>query len=90
LSGVTIANLNPAVGIELGITSGGEEAVVVTNIAGRSSASRFVSVGDIILELNGKEIEDVGDIEKALKRANGQGYSLVINSNGRIQQISVR
>lgn len=90
LNGVTVANLNPAVEIELGITNSGEEAVVVLKVPRRSYAARFVSPGDLILELNGKEVEDVDDIQRALKRSSGQSYSLVINSNGRIQQIRVR
>ena len=91
LNGATLANLNPAVAVELGITNyDTEEAVVVLDAPRGSQASRILNAGDIILELNGREIEDVGDIEKALKRGNGQGLSLTINSNGRIQQIRLR
>jgi len=90
LNGATLANLNPAVAVELGITDYEDEAVVVLNAPRGTQSSRILSVGDIILELNDKDIEDVGDIEKALKRANGQGLSMVINSNGRIQQIRLR
>lgn len=90
LNGATVANLNPAVAVELGILGDIEEAVIVLSVPRRSYAARVVNEGDIILEINGDKIEDVGDIEKSLKRASGQGYTMTINSNGRIRQIRMR
>ncbi len=90
LNGVNVANLNPAVAVELGILGEAEKAVVVLNLPRRSYAARFLNVGDMILELNGRKIRDVGDLKTALRRSTGQGFSLTINSNGRIRQIRLR
>lgn len=90
LSGATVANLNPAISVELGVVDDAEEAVVILKAPRGSQASRFVSDGDLILSLNGQDIKNVDDIEKALKTQGNQGWSLVVNSNGRVRQIRVR
>ena len=94
LNGATVANLNPALENELDIQSEEKEAVVILEAPRGSYASRVVTKGDIILEVNGKKIEDVDDIKKSLSRTNGntgaQGWSLIINSGGQVKQISVR
>jgi len=90
LNGATIANLNPAIAVQLGIIYNEEEAVIVTDVPRGTQASRILNVGDLILEINGNKIQRVSDIEKALKRESAQGISLVINSNGRIQNIRLR
>ena len=71
LNGITVANLNPAVAVELGIAVSEQEAVIVTKAPRGAQGARFTNEGDLILEVNGKEIEDVKDIDRALKRANG-------------------
>ncbi|MFK7838742.1 MAG: Do family serine endopeptidase [Bdellovibrionales bacterium] len=90
LNGATIANLNPAVAVEFGIASEDIQAVIVKSAPPGTTASRVVGAGDLILEINGKEIEDVKDVQRALKRDNTRGISLTINSGGRIKQINVR
>lgn len=87
LQGAIIANLNPAVAIELGITEA-ETGVVVMDIERGGYARRVVSAGDILLEINGVAIKQVSDVEKGLKAA--QGLSLVVNSNGRVRRVVVR
>ena len=56
----------------------------------RSYAARVLSVGDIIMEINNIKIQDVKDVERALKNANGGALLLVINSGGRIQRMMLR
>ena len=90
LNGITVANLNPAVAVELGIASTEEEAVIVMKAPRGSQGARFVKEADLILEINGKEIENVKDIDRALKRANGTIFALTLNRNGSIQQINLR
>lgn len=88
LNGATIANINPAVSAELNLSVQHSEGVVILSVPRGSSASRFVSPGDLLLEINGREIEDVKDVQKALKK--GPGLALVINSRGNVRKIVVR
>lgn len=87
LNGATIANLNPAVALELGVEDKALGVVVVSAPRG-TYASRVVAPGDILLEINGKDIKSVADVEKAA--ASGRGISLVKNTQGRIQRVVVR
>ncbi len=91
LNGAVIANINPAVIVELGLeTMNEEEGVVVLKAPRGTYAGRFLSKGDILVEINDREIEDVKDVEKALKKASGAGLSLIVNSGGRLQRIVLR
>ncbi len=88
LSGVTIANLNPAVSLELGLP-GEEEGVVVTQAPIRGFF-RTVGVGDILLEVNGKAISTPKDVEAALDAPRTNGPYLIIKSGGRISRLYLR
>ncbi|MAF98143.1 MAG: serine protease [Micavibrio sp.] len=93
LHGASISNLNPALAIELGADQSvefPEGTVIVSAMKERSYAARVLSVGDIIMEINNIKIQDVKDVERALKNANGGALLLVINSGGRIQRMMLR
>lgn len=90
LNGAIVANLNPAVAVELGL-SGDEEGVIVTQVRRGSVAARFLSAGVIIREINGHEIKMPSEIEAALKEEIPQGGLLIVlEVNGRTSQIYVR
>ena len=88
LNGAVIANLNPAVAVELDMNADMQGVVVIETPRGTAS-SRVLSPGDIIVEINGREIEKTKDAKKALNRTS-QGLSLTLNSGGRIQRIVIR
>lgn len=88
LNGATIANMNPAVAVELGLNTD-EQGVVVLSAPRGTPAGRVVSPGDVILEINGREIKTSKDVEKALA-ASSRGLSLTLKSAGRIQRIVIR
>lgn len=90
LNGVTIVNFNPAVGAEIGIFDEIIEGVVVWDIERGSPASRFLQPGDIILEINGKSIEDVDDIERGINRSMARGFVISFSRNGNVTQLSIR
>lgn len=90
LAGATIGHINPAVQAELGLDYDVAEGVVVLEVPRRSHARRVVSVGDILLEINGREIEDVDDATKALRRGGERGWNFVVESNGRAKRIVLR
>ncbi len=88
LNGVVVANLNPAVAVELGLK--GEETGVVVMAAPRGTyAARVVSVGDIILEINGTKVNSPDDVDAAMKVAQ-EGINLTIKNNGRTSRIILR
>lgn len=88
LDGASFSNINPALETELDLRV--NEGVVVSDIKRGSAAQRVVREGDVILEINGKKIKDTGDIERAVKRGDRGGFSLVFNRNGRTQQLFMR
>lgn len=88
LRGVVIANLNPAVSVELGL-NGEEQGVVVMSVPRGSYAMRAVRQGSILLEINGTKITAPEDVEKALSDQS-QGISLVTKNGGRISRVLMR
>ncbi|HNQ91690.1 MAG TPA: Do family serine endopeptidase [Alphaproteobacteria bacterium] len=90
LLGATIMNLNPAVGIELGLKIAPEQGVVVGGILPNSPARQFLQKGDILLEINGLKVTSVEDALKAIKRKAPQGWTFRILSNGQERDLVVR
>lgn len=90
LNGVEISHINPAVVIELDLSQN-EQGVVVSGVNPRSQAARIVRPGDVVIEINGREIEDVGDAQKELlKGPSRKGWELEIKRNGQVRQILLR
>lgn len=89
LTGALISNFNPAVGAEIGITDE-FEGVVVLDVQRGTPSSRIFRAGDILLEINGREIEDVGDVEKSIDKPTRQGWILQYSRNGQTSQIIIR
>lgn len=90
LTGVVIANINPAVAVELGILGETEEGVIVTDVKQNASGFRIVSPGDILVQINDTKIKMVDDVRKAVAKANGQGFALIISRQGQTRKIFVR
>jgi len=90
LNGATVGNLNPAVAIELGLGEADMEGVIVLGVARGSSAARLVRPGDILLEINNKSIDDIGDVMQALDRAQHMGWGFVFNRNGQTRELVLR
>ncbi len=87
--GAVVANLNPAVAIELGLPDDAHGVVVVRSPSMAFSAGAF-RVGDVVLEVNGKKIENVSDVDSALIAERQQGPYLVLKRNGRVTSLYVR
>jgi serine protease Do len=87
LSGAVVGNLNPRVGVELGIESDREGVVVLST----SRYSRLVRTGDIILAVNDDEVEDIEDLQKELRQAQKRGvFDMVVERDGRQSRIVIR
>ncbi len=89
LDGAKVANVNPAVEVELSLPED-TEGVVIMDIMPRSAASRLVSRGDLIVALDGKKIESVEDLKRLTAARRGGGASLVLSRNGQLRQILIR
>ncbi len=85
LNGVTIANLNPAVAADIDYI-GPEQGVIVLRVP-QKMRQRFLSSGDIILEINDKKMKTVTDVIKAIGTPELKGYTLVLLSQGRTKTI---
>jgi serine protease Do len=88
LSGIEVGNINPAVELELGLRAG-EQGVVVLSVPKRSTAHRFLSAGDILLQIGGAEIKTPADVQKAIERSQ-DGLTLVFSRFGRVSKIYIR
>lgn len=90
LSGATVGNLNPRIAVELGLDTE-REGVVVTDIEQGTAASRIIRAGDVILELNEDEIEDIKDLKNELDQAAQRGVlDMVVERNGYQNRIVIR
>lgn len=88
-NGVTVANINPAVASEMGLANQEAAGVVVTRITEGSYAARLLRQGDIIVNINDRDIQDVATLKKTLMLRLAM-LKLIINRNGQIQQVTVR
>lgn len=88
LKGAVVANFNPAVSVELGL-SGDEHGVVVVQ-APRGFFARTVKAGDILTQINGHEIDDVEQVDDVLSQGKGQGIEMLINRQGRLVKMFLR
>lgn len=90
LNGATVGNINPLVSVELGLETD-REGVVILEVDRRTQASRLVRAGDIILAVNGDEIEDIDDLKKELSQAAARGsFDLTLERDGQVSRIVIR
>jgi serine protease Do len=90
LNGATVANINPAVAVELNLP-GEASGVVVTDVSNDRSASRLLQPGDIILALNNVDVKTVNELKAELAKAmQTQAFALVIDRAGQKTQIVIR
>ncbi len=87
LQGATLANINPAVEVELGLKDE-DKGVVVTKIDKNSIARRVVLVGDVILSINDTPVKTTADVQKAFDSA--QAWTMKFRSKGQIRSITAR
>ncbi len=83
-----MANINPALSVELGLKN--DTGVAVTGLENARGASRIVQRGDIIVAVNNAEVESVKALQKALAAASKGAFALVIERNGQRTQIVIR
>jgi Do/DeqQ family serine protease len=83
LGGATVMNLSPAVAEEFQVPQG-LEGVVLTEVDPRSIAASYgFRPGDIILEVNNRQIRRTAELDEAM-RAGGRSWAMRINRGGQI------
>lgn len=90
MNGATLMNLNPAVEIELGLKNAPLQGVVIAALKNGSVASRFLNVGDVVLEINGITIDTVKAVEPALAKPTAKGWFFRILTGGQQRTLMVR
>ncbi|MCB1415674.1 MAG: PDZ domain-containing protein, partial [Nitratireductor sp.] len=83
LGGATIANLSPAVAQEVGISSRDTGVVVLSVRRGTRAEANGVRKGDIVLAINGVEVDTVREIERITARESRGGWQVVLERAGR-------
>ena len=88
LSGATIANINPAVEVEMGLKDE-DRGVVVTQVERGSIAGRILAPGDVIIAINRKTVSNTNDVLKLLDGTQS-GWILTFRTQGQERTIIAR
>lgn len=87
LAGAIIANLSPALAQEIGSTK--NEGVVILSVEPGSPAQRYrFKEGDIIMELNGREMENARQMVRRIGRG-GRIWRFKLARNGRVLRFAI-
>ncbi len=88
LAGATIANLSPALAYEMSMPFG-QQGVVVMSVNQRSTAARMrLKPRDIIVSVNGQDVEEVEQLMKLLNQDRGS-WEIAIRRGGQIITVRV-
>ncbi len=88
LAGAKVANLSPGLAGDFGIVR--TDGVVVTDVDGRSFASRFgFEPGDVVVGVNGRKITSVSTLQDALRRG-GRVWNISVDRGGSTLTLTVR
>jgi len=86
LAGAVVANLSPAVADELDLPADAA-GVVVARIEG-GPAARFMRRGDVVLEINGQDIDSVETLSALLADDKGS-WRIALKRGGRVLKIAI-
>ena len=84
LNDISVANLSPAVAVEIGLDANENGAVVVD-----PGTNRLMEKGDIILQVNGKAIPNTKSLE-ALMNGELTAFQMAFKRKGQIMQVAMR
>jgi S1-C subfamily serine protease len=87
LAGLTVVNISPAVSEEFGITTA-RSGVAVVDVAEGPGQQLGFRKGDVILDINGQEIDSVDTLSTVLSQG-ADYWALAINRNGRQLRLRV-
>lgn len=88
LTGITVANLSPALAEDLGISTSGD-GVVIMSVRPNSNADELgLRAGDVLVSIDGEIVKSPSDVQ-ALAKPRKYYWTLVINRDGRILKTRV-
>ncbi len=90
LEGATVANINPAVEVELDLKNTPSKGVVVTAVTPNTLSARVVNIGDVILAINGNRVTNAAQVQNEMDHMTRQGWILKIISGGQERTLMVR
>jgi serine protease Do len=92
LSGAVVGFINPAVAVELGLSEDDEgQGVAILEIPQGAAARRVARAGDLIVAVNGAEVNNPADVERALRSPSPRGgWELVLKRAGQTRQVIIR
>ncbi|MEM8643440.1 MAG: DegQ family serine endoprotease [Pseudomonadota bacterium] len=89
-AGSRVANLSPAVSVELGLNDDGATGVVVMQVERRSNAGRLgLRTGDILVGINDQKVESVKQLS-VLLQIRAPRWRLAIERGGKVFDLTVR
>jgi serine protease Do len=88
LGGATVANMSPAFNERIGLDPFDTGVVVVGVERGSRAAYMNLEAGDVIVAVDGEEVDTVDELRSALPRR-GRPFALTVKSGGRLYQIRV-
>jgi len=90
LSGVTVANLTPALAVELGIDPDSKGVVVTQSKRKNALFGIGLRTGDVILQVNNHSVSSTKELEEILAAADGTGWDITFMHEGKITTLAVR
>ena len=90
LTGCKIANLSPAVALEVGMEDDTREGVVVLEVKEKSPAARIgVRRGDVVVAVNNEKVKSVAELVSVLDLAAG-GWRLSVERGGKVFNLDIQ
>jgi len=81
--GATVASMSPAVADEIGVDPFAAKGVVVTRVAQGFALQAGLKPGDLVREVNGREIRSMGDLNTAIGQG-GKVWRVTIQRGGQL------
>jgi serine protease Do len=73
--GMTLRDMTPSMAQQLGLPRGSTGVVVTAIEPGEAAEEAGLQRGDLIVSVNGQEVEDVEDFDKEIEKAKGDGLA---------------
>ena len=90
LTGCKVANLSPAVALEVGLDDDTREGVIVLDVADKTPAARLgVKRGDIVVAVNNEQVKSVAQLASILEAADG-GWRLSVERGGKVFNLAIQ
>ena len=89
LSGLSVANLSPALAVEMGVDDMEASGVIVVAVAEGLGQSLGIAPGDIIVEINGAAMHNTLEVERMMKK-NADGWKVTYKHGDKLLTLTVR